>query len=109
VTKKFFIGNLLMLVLGISFMPDWDLLYKLYQTFIVVALTLAINILFQSKMFREWAGKKIREWVVKSLIVDVMQQVMNNPDISKLIEMMHKNEMKSIHESNQESFKRRKR
>lgn len=76
-TIKAYITSIVTLIMSVWFTPDWSDLLKVYVISVVVLLTLAINLIFRIG--------RLREYVINHLVGAVLQELMKDPDIRRLI------------------------
>jgi Flp pilus assembly protein TadB len=77
-TARSFGGALAMILMSVWFTPWLDELLKVYVVAVVVLITLLVNTLFW------WT--RLRETIINHLVVAIVQRVLMDPDIQKLID-----------------------
>jgi hypothetical protein len=75
-------------VASVFFIPEWDVMLKVYVISVVVFITGLINVLFRIQ--------KIREMVVNAITADVIQQILKDPDVRKLMQLTSDYEVKIV-------------
>jgi hypothetical protein len=73
-----YITTLMTLIISVWFIPDWQELFKVYVISTIAFITLIVNLLFRIQ--------KLRELIVRILVTDVKREILNDPDIQKIIE-----------------------
>jgi hypothetical protein len=87
-TKRFYVLAMGTMLSSIFVMPDWDTMTKMYAFSMIGALTTIIQFLFQLQ--------KIREWIVRMLTKDVIQEVMRHPDMNKIFQFLNNENQKEL-------------
>lgn len=76
-TVKVYVGILSTIVMSIWFTPDWNEMFKVYVVTTVAIVTFIVGVLFHIS--------SIREKVVNHLVAAVLQEILKDRDIQKLI------------------------
>lgn len=76
-TQTKYIASLIGISLSVLFTPALEELAKVYIISVVVFVTMLINLIFRIN--------QVREWIVKRITTDVMNEIFKDKDVRKLL------------------------